>query len=173
MSESPTLEPKIGFVDPETAMVLTGIEFISGMGNGNLPLPPMLGVMPARPHSWNEGQVEFRAKPEHRFANPMGSTHGGWIMTMLDTAMGVAAHSTLARGESYTSVDTSVRFVRAIPIDGDELRIMGRVLSRGRRIITVEGRIETVGTGGEPGKLCATGTSSCMVLAMRKPDRGA
>ncbi|MEO0501347.1 MAG: PaaI family thioesterase [Pseudomonadota bacterium] len=139
------------------------------MGDGSLLMPPIFDVMPAKAHSWEEGVAEFRATPEPRFANPMGSTHGGWIMTMLDTAMAVAAHSTLAKGESYTSTDTSVRFVRPIPINGDELRVTGRVLSRGRKIITVEGRIETIETEGDAGKLCATGTSSCMVLPMGKP----
>ena len=171
MSDSRKAERATGLVDPKTAMSLTGLEFVAGMGDGTLPMPPIFDVMPVRAHDWEEGQVEFRGRPEPRFANPMGTTHGGWIMTMLDTAMAVAAQTTLAKGESYTSVDTSVRFLRAIPTDSDELRITGRVLSRGRKLITVEGRIETIGAKDEPGKLCATGTSSCIVLTIGKPEK--
>lgn len=86
------------------------------------------------------------------------------MMTLLDSAMALAAHTTMAKGEGYTSVDTSVRFLGAIPTDSDELRAIGRVQKRGRKIITLEGRIETIAPDSEAGKLFATGTSSCMVL---------
>ncbi len=108
--------------------------------------------------------VEFRAKPAPGFVNPMGTTHGGWMMTLLDSAMALAAHTTVAKGESYTTTDTNVRFLSAIPTDSEELRAIGRVQKRGRKMITLEGRIETIAPEGMAGKLFATGTSSCMVL---------
>ncbi|SLN71899.1 Thioesterase superfamily protein [Roseivivax jejudonensis] len=164
MTDDATARPKTGLVDPETALSMTGLDFVAGMGEGTLPMPPIFDVMPVRAHHWDHGSVEFRSRTEPRFANPMGTTHGGWIMTMLDTAMAVAAHTTLAKGETYTSIDTSVRFVRPIPTEGEDLRIVWRVLSRGRKVITVEGRLEAIGKDDASGKLCATGTSSCMVI---------
>ncbi|MBO6638277.1 MAG: PaaI family thioesterase [Roseitalea sp.] len=122
----------------------------------------MAAVLPMRPHAWELGAVEFRATPSARFFNPMGSVHGGWAMTMLDTAMGVAAHTTLKPGQTYASLDTSVRFVRPIMGKTGELRILGSVQSRGRRVITVNGRIEN-----ESGKLFALGTSACQITDPR------
>lgn len=157
---------RIGLLKPENIEQLTGLEMVEGMGNGSLPMPPMAGVLPVVPHKWSEGEAEFRALPEARFSNPMGSTHGGWAMTMLDTAMAIACHSTLRRGEAYTSIDTAVRFVRPIVEKRGELRIFGRVISRGRTVVVCDGRIEDA-----DGKVCATGTSSCMVMKMGQPSR--
>ena len=157
---------KIGLLKPEDIAQLTGLEMVEGMGTGILPMPPMAGVLPIVPHKWSEGEAEFRALPETRFSNPMGSAHGGWAMTMLDTAMAIACHSTLRRGEAYTSMDTAVRFVRPIVEKRGELRIFGRVISRGRTVAVCDGRIEDA-----DGKVYATGSSSCMIMKMGRPPR--
>lgn len=155
----------VGLAPLELIAPLTGLEVVEGMGQGRIPMPPMAAVLPIFPHSWSEGQVEFRAWPEARFYNPMGTVHGGWAMTMLDTAMGVAAYSTLKSGETYTSADTAVRFVRPIFEKTGELRVLGSVVSRGRSVITLDGRLEDL-----DGKLFAHGTSSCVVRA--PPQKG-
>ena len=154
----------IGLADPADIADLSGLEIITRIGEGQLPLPPMAAVLPIRPHAWDLGAVEFRATPSARFFNPMGTVHGGWAMTMLDTAMGVAAHTTLKPGQSYASLDTSVRFIRPIMADTGELRILGTVQSRGRRIITIDGRIEN-----PAGKLFALGTSACQIIEPSAP----
>jgi len=151
---------KIGLVDPGRVAGMSGFDMVIGMGSGELPLPPMAEVLPVFPEDCTPGRAVFRAWPEQRFYNPMGSVHGGWSMTMLDTAMGVAAHSTLKQGERYASLDTAVRFVRPIFEKTGALRIIGEVVSRGRTVITVEGRIEN-----EDGKIFSHGTSSCMVMS--------
>ena len=158
----------VGLASPEVVSELSGLEMVEGMGTGQIPMPPMAGVLPIVPHAWAKGEVEFRASPEARFSNPMGTVHGGWAMTMLDTAMAVACHSTLKRGEIYASVDTSVRFIRPIVEKIGEMRIHGRVLSRGRAVVVCDGRIED-----ENGKLYATGTSSCMVSKLPRTNTGA
>ena len=132
----------LGHASPSERLALTGMQFVEARGLGRLPMPPMAGVIPCRPHAWNLGEVEFRAASEDRFANPMGITHGGWALTQLDTAMGVAACTTLDRGQGFTSLETSAKFVRAITPRVGELRILGRVINRGRTIITLDGRIE-------------------------------
>jgi uncharacterized protein (TIGR00369 family) len=106
-----------------------------------------------------EGEVELRAQPERRFLNLMNIIHGGWLMTMLDTAMGLAAQSVLAAGEVCPTHETSVKFVRPITVDSGELRVLGSVISRGRTVITLEGRIED-----EAGKLYAHGSSTCLIV---------
>jgi uncharacterized protein (TIGR00369 family) len=74
--------------------------------------------------------------------DPMGITHGGWAMTMLDSAMGLSALTTLSPGKICPSHETSVKFVRPILADGQTLHVIGTVISRGRTVITAEGRIE-------------------------------
>ncbi len=89
----------------------------------------------------------------------MGTVHGGWMLTMLDTAMALAAQTTLQAGEDGPTHETSAKFVRPILPDGKPFRIFGTVVSRGRGLITVDGRIED-----ETGKLYAHGTSTCVVV---------
>jgi uncharacterized protein (TIGR00369 family) len=90
--------------------------------------------------------------------NPAGIVHGGWAMTLLDSALGCAVHTTLEKGEVFVSLDTSVRFIRAITPDTGQVRCIGRIQSRGRRIATAEGRIED-----QKGRVLATGTTSCFI----------
>ncbi|WP_245429321.1 PaaI family thioesterase [Mesorhizobium sp. WSM3860] len=106
-----------------------------------------------------EGKVELLVTPEARFCNLTNSIHGGWIMTMLDTAMSLAAQTTLAPGELCPSHETSAKFVRPIFVDSGVMRVIGHVVSRGRTIITLEGRIEN-----SQGGLYAHGTSTCLIL---------
>ena len=80
-------------------------------------------------------------------------------MTMLDTSMSLAAQTTLTPGEICPSQETSVKFIRPISADCDQLRVTGKVISRGRTVITLEGRIESL-----QGKLHAHGTSTCLIV---------
>ncbi len=79
-------------------------------------------------------------------------------MTMLDTAMALAAHSVLEPAQMSPTHETSVKFVRPILADSGELTIVGKVISRSRTVITLDGRIESA-----DGKLHAHGTSTCLV----------
>ena len=81
-------------------------------------------------------------------------------MTILDSAMGCAIHSTLAAGEGYTSLETSVNFVRPITLETGRMRCEGKVLHRGGRLATAEGRLVAESTG----KLLAHGTTTCLVM---------
>jgi uncharacterized protein (TIGR00369 family) len=81
-------------------------------------------------------------------------------MTILDSAMGCAVHSTLKSGEGYTSLETSVNFVRAITLDTGRVRCEAKILHRGGRVATAEGKLIAEGTG----KLLAHGTTTCLVM---------
>jgi uncharacterized protein (TIGR00369 family) len=151
----------IGLATSRERVELSGLEFVEAMGAGRLPMPPMSGVIPTRPHAWRVGEVEFRAEPEDRFANPMGTTHGGWSLTQLDTVMAIAACTTLEKGQGFTTLETSAKFVRAITPRVGELRLLGHVINRGRTIITLEGRIEDL-----TGRIYAHGTSTVQVLKL-------
>ncbi|MBB5577221.1 MULTISPECIES: PaaI family thioesterase [Rhizobium] len=143
---------------PDTTL-MNGIEFVTGLSQGTLPRPPMADLLPFTLLPPDEGHVELLARPEARFFNVMNTVHGGWIMTMLDTSMSLAAQTTLMSGEVCPSQETSVKFVRPISVDCGELRITGKVISRGRTVITLDGRIEN-----SQGKLYAHGTSTCLIV---------
>jgi uncharacterized protein (TIGR00369 family) len=81
-------------------------------------------------------------------------------MTILDSAMGCAVHTTLAVGEAYTSLETKVNFVRPITLETGRLRCDGVVVHRGGKIATAEGRLIAEQTG----KLLAHGTTTCLVF---------
>ena len=121
----------------------------------------MAATLPFTLYPPSAGRVELSAVPETRFLNPMGIVHGGWAMTMLDSAMGLSALTTLSPGEICPSHETSVKFVRPILADGRSLHVIGTVISRGRTVITAEGRIED-----GDGKLYAHGTSSCLIVGI-------
>ncbi|WP_211244175.1 PaaI family thioesterase [Actinospica robiniae] len=107
-----------------------------------------------------EGRIVFTAKSRRDFANPLGMLHGGIAATLLDSAMGCAVHTTLPAGMVYTSLDISVRYIRAGAVDGGELRAEGRVVHRGRKIRTAEATLTD-----EQGRVLATATSSLMIMA--------
>jgi len=137
----------------------SGLELVSRLADGTLRPPSMAETLPFTLLPPEEGKIELRAKPEARFCNLTNTVHGGWAMTMLDTAMSLAAQTTLAPGDTCPSLETTVKFVRPISIDSGEMYVMGHVIARGRTIITLEGRIENA-----EGKIHVHGTSSCMII---------
>src|SRR5438876_12408986 len=80
-------------VPRELATAMTGIEFLEKLRDGALPAPPFAEVTDIWITEVERGRVVFEAKPSPRFYNPLGSVHGGWIATVLDSAMGCAVHS--------------------------------------------------------------------------------
>jgi uncharacterized protein (TIGR00369 family) len=140
----------------------SGLELVARLADGSIRRPPMAETLPFTLLPPEEGKVGLLATPEPRFCNPMNTVHGGWIMTMLDTAMALAAQTTLSPGESCPSHETTAKFVRPIWADSGEMHVTGQVVSRGRTVITLEGRIEDA-----KGRLHAHGTSTCLIVSRR------
>jgi len=139
----------VGTVPLEEVLGQPGSAFLEGISNGRYPMPPIAAVIPAAPVEIEVGRVVFRAVPEERFYNPIGSVHGGYASTLLDTAMACAVHSMLEAGEGYTSLEIKIAFHKAITRDTGELRSEGRVLSRGSRVAAAEGRLTGILTDGD------------------------
>ena len=156
---NPLTNRSVGTVALTEVFGQPGVEFLSGMTTGRYPMPPMSAVIPIAPHEVELGRVVFRAVADERFSNPIGSIHGGYASTLLDTAMGCAVHSTLAAGEGYTSLEIKIVFHRPITGKTGELRIEGRVLSRGTRVASAEGRVTD-----SDGDLLASGTTTCLIF---------
>jgi len=148
--------------DPGRFLAQSGLQRLEAIATGRQPLSPMLQVLEVAFHAWAEGHVEMRALPRARFHNFMNMVHGGWALTLLDTSTGLASLSTLLPGEFAPTLETSVKFVRPIVEGTGELRVFGDVVSRGRRVVTLEGRIEDAS-----GKIYAHGTSSCLISSRR------
>ncbi len=144
---------------PPEAAGLDGLRHVTALAEGRVPPPPMNDVIPFTLLPPIHGQVQLRAMPEARFHNPMGILHGGWLMTLLDSAMGLAGLSTLGPGEICPTHETAVKFLRPVQVASGPVLVTGRVLSRGRTLIALEGRAEAA-----DGTLLAHGTSSCVVL---------
>ncbi len=108
----------------------------------------------------SEGRAVFHGEPGEFLYNPIGSVHGGYAMTLLDSAMGCAIHSTLLAGETYTTLEAKVNFIRPISTDTGPVRCEGALVHRGDRIATAEGKLIAERTG----KLLAHGSTTCLVM---------
>ncbi|MBR7837005.1 PaaI family thioesterase [Actinospica durhamensis] len=137
----------------------SGLRLFELYREGGLELVGIAQLLDMRCTEVEEGRIVFTVKSRPEFANPLGTLHGGIAATLLDSAMGCAVHTTLPAGMIYTSLDISVRYIRAGGIDGGELRAEGRVVHRGRKIRTAEASLTD-----EQGRLIATATSSLMVM---------
>ena len=143
----------------EELLSMSGLEFMQAMRDGRVAGPPIAGALGYRLDAVEEGRVVFRGMPSFAFANPMGTLHGGWYGTLLDSAMACAVMTKVPRGSAYTTLEYKVNIVRAIPL-GTEIRCEGVALHVGRATGVATGEIR----GAEDGRLHATGSTTCMVM---------
>ena len=158
-----TEEADYGVVPREEMAALSGLQFLRAMIEGRLPGPPIARTLSFRLAEAEPGRVVFEGQPGMDLLNPLGSIHGGWALTLIDSAAGCALHTELDPGFGYTTIETKVNFVRPIDPDGGLVRCEGRLLSRGRQIATADARLEN-----QMGKLLAHGTSTLIII----PPRG-
>ena len=142
---------------------LSGLDMLRAMIAGDLPAAPIAEPMSFRLVEVEKGRALFEGMPAPNLLNPLGAVHGGWALTLVDSACGCAVHTELDAGAGYTTVETKVNFTRPIAPDGGPVRCEGRVLSRGRQIATAEAFLRSA-----DGKLLAHGTSTLIIL----PPRG-
>ncbi|EJT85890.1 phenylacetic acid degradation-related protein [Pseudomonas putida S11] len=107
-------------------------------------------------------RLVFQGRPQVRHYNPMGTVHGGWYATILDSAVGCAIHTTLPAGKAYTTLELKVNMVRALTADVAVVRAEGKVIQVGRQVAIAEGRII-----GPDGKLYAHATTTCLIFEYR------
>ncbi len=140
---------------------MSGLEQLRAITEGQLPPPPislLVGMVDFEVVA--EGSVRVSLEPEQRHYNPIGSVHGGIHSTLLDTAAACSVHSTLAPGERYTSLDLTVKFLRAVTVETGRVTATGSVLQRGRRTALAQAELRD-----EAGTLLAYATSSCLILS--------
>ena len=143
------------------AREMPGLEFLRAIRDGELPVPPIQNLLGFRLADVEPGRSVFTATPGEQHYNPIGVVHASLAATLIDSATGVAVHTTLALGEAYTTLETSFNLVRPITGDTGEIRAEGRVIHRGGRVATADCQV----TRASDGKLLAHGKSTCLIIA--------
>ncbi len=150
-----------GVADPAEARLMTGRAFLQAILDGQLPAPPIARTLSFWLAEVGDGVAVFEGDTGPHLLNPLGIVHGGWALTLIDSAAGCAAHTLLPAGASYATIETKANFSRPIGEDAGRVRAEGRAIGRGRRIISCEARVVDA-----RGRLLAHGTSTLMVLAV-------
>jgi uncharacterized protein (TIGR00369 family) len=148
-----------GLARPEDLMHRTGLQMFEAIGQGELPSVPIGASMDFYPIEFELGRMVFQGRPSARFMNPLGTIHGGWIATLLDSAVACAVHTTLPAGKGYTTAELKISYVRALTPKTPLVRAEGKIINSGRQVGFAEGRLY-----GPDGKLYAHATTTCVVL---------
>ena len=144
-----------GTAPREKTFGMTGMEVFEAIFAGELPAPPIGETMDFVPVHMEPGI----AKPGFQHYNPLGTVHGGWFCTLLDSALGCAVHTTLPAGMGYTTLELKVNMLRPLTDAVPLVRAEGKVIHAGRQVATAEGRIV-----GPDGRLYAHATTTCMIF---------
>jgi uncharacterized protein (TIGR00369 family) len=150
---------RVGVAVTAETKAMSGVDILRGVMNGSLPAAGISKSLNFWIDEVEEGRVVFAGEPGEESLNPMGAVHGGWALTMIDSACGCAAMSVLPPGVGYTTLETKGNMTRAIRPNTGVYRCEAKLLANGRQIITSDARIT-----GPDGKLYAHGTSTLMVL---------
>ncbi|MER6298254.1 PaaI family thioesterase [Kitasatospora sp. NPDC001539] len=142
---------------------LTGEEILLEWIAGRIPEPSICSTMGFRLVEVKQGTAVFEGEPGDHLFNPMNTVHGGYLATLLDSALGSAVLSKLPAGTGYTTTQLNVHMLRPLFADSGLLRCEGVVLHLGRTMATAEARV----VGAENGKLYAHATTTCAILAPR------
>ncbi|MFC5519636.1 PaaI family thioesterase [Polaromonas jejuensis] len=156
---------KPGLARPEQVTGKSGMEIMQAMLAGELPYPHIAETLDFALIAVEPGKAIFQGTPQLKHYNPLGTVHGGWYATLLDSAVGCAVHTMLPAGRAYTTAELSINIVRAASRQTGPLRAIGTVIHCGRQLATAEGRIV-----GPDGKLYAHATTTCLVFEV--PTRG-
>ena len=140
---------------------MSGLEAMQAILRGDRPGPPIGQLMGFQLSQVSEGSASFLGSPDVSVTNPMGTVHGGWYGTVLDSCMACAVMTKVPQGSLYTTMEFKVNIVRAIPL-GTEVRATGMVQHAGRSSGIANGEIRGVADD----RLYATGSTTCIIMKM-------
>lgn len=135
----------------------TLLERARRMISGDLPQAPFASLIGMKLTAVEPGRAQVELTVGERHGNPMGTMHGGVPSALADSAMGLAYASTLGEGESFTTLDLTINFLR--PVWSGLLTAEGIVVQRGQTIGLTECTITD-----DQGRLIARAVSTCMTL---------
>lgn len=136
---------------------MSGFQIMQAMCEGIIPPPSMSLTIPMIAGEVSEGHVIFTVKADERHLNPLGSVHGGFAATILDSVTGCAVFSLLEAGVGYGTIDLNVKMCRPIPVN-QELIAYGDIINISKSLGVSEGKIID-----KDGKLYAHATATCMI----------
>jgi uncharacterized protein (TIGR00369 family) len=163
MNDATTAPAEYGVTPTDVMASMAGIDFVRAIFSGKLPAPPIMQTIEPFDSTAEPGQVVMHSIPSLRHYNPIGVVHGGYAATLLDSAMGLAVHTTLPPGTGYTTLEFKVSFIKAMTKDTGAVRTEGKILNVGRRAATAEARITDA-----KGRLLAHATTTCLVFEIPK-----
>lgn len=149
----------IGVTPLETIRTMSGLEFLSRIAAGELPGPPIADLLGFRLAEVAEGRAVFVSEPRRHHYNPIGSVHGGFAATLLDSCMACSVQSRLPAGKGYTTLEFKVNLVRPLSDETGPVRAEGTAIQVGSRVGTAEGRLVD-----GSGKIYAHGTTTCLIF---------
>jgi len=151
-----------GVAKPQHLAGKTGLEMMQAMLRGELPFPPIAPTLDFTLVAVGDGTATFQGTPLTRHLNPLGTVHGGWFATLLDSALGCAVHTKMPPGRAYTTAELGVNLVKALTPKVQRVRAIGQVIHAGRQLATAEARLV-----GPDGTLYAHATTTCLVFEAR------
>jgi uncharacterized protein (TIGR00369 family) len=151
----------IGVARPEQVAGKSGLQIMTALLNGELPFAPISQTLDFLLVEVGEGRAVFQGTPGPAHLNPLGTIHGGWYATLLDSALGCAVHTMLPAGRGYTTAELGVNLVRAIGNKAPRVRAEGKVIHCGRQLATAEARLY-----GPDGTLYAHASTTCLVFEL-------
>ena len=152
-----------GVANPEEIARLTGKEIVQAIIEGRLPHPPISKTLTFWLAEIGDGFAAFEGEPADHLLNPMGTVHGGWAMTLIDSATGCAGYSLVPAGGGFRTVETKVNLSRPITSDTGRVRAEAYVVSQTHQIISTEARVTA-----RDSRILAHGTSTLMVVSGAK-----
>mgnify|MGYP000973917612 FL=1 len=155
--------PGAGVARPDQVAGKTGLDVMQAMLRGELPYAPIAKTLDFTLMEVGPGLAIFQGTPGAAHLTPMGTLHGGWYATLLDSALGCAVHTMMPPGRGYTTAELGVNLVRAInTTKAPRVRAEGKVIHCGRQLATADARLY-----GPDGTLFAHATTTCLVFEVR------
>ncbi|MBO9513694.1 MAG: PaaI family thioesterase [Variovorax sp.] len=162
ISERLDAGPGPGVARPDQVAGKTGLEMMQAMLNAEIPYAAIARTLSFQLIDVGPGRAVFQGRPLAEHLNPMGTIHGGWFATLLDSALGCAVHTMMPAGRAYTTAELGVNLVKALTPKVERVRAEGRVVHCGRQLATAEARLV-----GADGTLYAHATTTCLVFDLR------
>lgn len=151
-----------GVIAPAEVAELDGLQLMQGILDGTLPHAHFARTLDFMLIEVSQGRAVFQGTPGTAHLNPLGTVHGGWYATLLDSALGCAVHTLMPAGRAYTTAELSIKLVRALTPKVQRVRAIGEVVHGGRQLATAEARLVDA-----DGKLYAHASTACLVFEAR------
>ena len=148
-----------GVLSMAEILEIPGLDMMQGILEGIYPAAPIAKILNYKVHAVKKGKVVFRGAPNLDSRNPMGTIHGGWYGTILDSAMACAVMTTLPAGKIQTTLEFKVNIIRSIPA-GAQVDAIGTVEHSGKSTGVAVGSLVDVNTG----KLYASSSTTCIIM---------